>query len=110
MCDLIESSKTKQNKLYCNFFLQNSFSDTIETRVRISDDTFILKRKRNYTYYKQFPFLLERKRNHIEYFHCIQKYSTHCRARLTIKRFKIGDDHFSQQKEHNHDLKSGICK
>lgn len=76
--------------------------------MKISKDTFILKRHRNYTYHNEFPFLLERKRNHIEYFHCIQKYSMHCKARLTIKRFKNGDDQYTQQKEHNHDLKSGI--
>lgn len=83
-------------------------SGTIESRVKISEDTFILKRRRNYTFFKKYPFLLERKRNHIEYLHCIQKYSMHCKARLIIKRFKNGDDRFTQLKDHNHELKAGI--
>lgn len=78
-----------------------------ESRTRISDDTFILKRHRNYTYFKKFPFLMERKRNNIEYFHCIQKNATKCKARLVIKRFNNGENQFTQLKEHNHSLKAG---
>lgn len=84
----------------------DSFSGTIVNR--ISNDTFILKRPRNYTYYKEFPFLLERKRNHIEYFHCIQRKSSKCKARLVIKRFSQGNDQITQLKEHNHELVAGI--
>lgn len=79
----------------------------IESRVQLSDETFMLKRKRNYTYFKGFPFLLERKRNHIEYFHCIQRYASQCKARLVIKRFSDGNDRIMQLKEHNHELKAG---
>lgn len=88
----------------------NLLSGGMDSRVRISDETFILQRKRNYTYFNEFPFLLERKRNHIEYFHCIQKYATNCKARLTIKRFKNGEDQFIQLQEHNHVSKSGILR
>lgn len=79
---------------------------------RLSDDTFVLKRPRNYTYYKEFPFLLERKRNDKEYFHCSQRDSFKCKARLVINRFKHGDDQITQLKEHNHELilKRGIFK
>lgn len=83
-------------------------SGAIESRTRISDETCIIKRHRNYTYFKQFPFLLERKRNHIEYFHCIQRYATKCKARLIIKRFNSGEIQFTQLKEHNHCLKAGM--
>lgn len=96
--------------LWLRKHFDNSIAGIFESRVRISKDTFILKRHRNYTYHEKFPFLLERKRNHIEYFHCIQKYATHCKARLTIKRFKNGNDQYTQVKEHNHDLKSGIFR
>lgn len=79
----------------------------IVSRMRISDDTFILKRNRNYTYHNEFPFLLERKRNHIEYYRCVQRYASKCKARLVIKRHNHGNDQTVQLKEHNHDPSKG---
>lgn len=84
-----------------------SISGAIESRLRISDETFLIKRQRNYTYYKNFPFLMERRRNHIAYFHCIQRYATKCKARLIIKRTSDGENQYTQFKEHNHALKAG---
>lgn len=75
--------------------------------MRISEETFILKRNRNYTYHKKFPFLLERKRNHIEYYRCIQRYASKCKARLVIKRFQHGKEQTVQLKEHNHEPSKG---
>lgn len=80
----------------------------IENCVKITDDTFILTRRRNYTYFKLYPYLLERKQNHIEYYHCNQRYAMNCKARLIIKRFKGGQNRYIQLKDHTHELKSGI--
>lgn len=87
--------------------LYGSISGAIESRLRISDETFLIKRQRNYTYYKNFPFLMERRRNHIAYFHCIQRYATKCKARLIIKQANDGENQYTQFKEHNHTLKAG---
>lgn len=82
----------------------------IVSRIRISDDTFMLRRNRNYTYHQKFPFLLERKRNHIEYYRCVQRYASKCAARLVIRRSSHGNEQIVQLKEHNHSPNTGnLC-
>lgn len=67
----------------------------------------MLKRRRNYIFYQEYPFLMDRKRNNIEYYHCIQNISMNCKARLIIKRDIDVEAQISPIKQHNHTDKTG---
>lgn len=79
----------------------------IVSRTQIANDTFIVKRRRNYTYHKQFPFLLERKRCNITYYRCIQRHNSKCKARLVAKRLDGTRERVDQINEHNHEPATG---
>lgn len=82
------------------------FLGFVENKVQIGAQTFILERKRNYTYFDEYPFQLERKKSYIEYYHCIHSHQLQCKARLIIRRQP--DPEYTQIKPHNHDKKSGL--
>ena len=91
------------NLIETNARLKFLISGCLKT-IPLGEHTYLIQRRKQYTFYKRFPFVLERVRQNRRYYHCAEYRSTKCRTRLIIAKNDQNQRRITQSKEHNHGL------